>query len=193
MRWLGIALCMGTAVAAGPAWERVRLGGDAGDRVVEARVVVEARDGSLLLEHRDQRLEVVPAADVGDRAPLEPSSESPPSREVGDEVLRTLPRGFDQLATRHYVVCFDTSRAYAQWCAALFERLHDAFMNFWRQAGLELAGPDHPLVVVIFADRQRYEEHAARDLGAASSRPACRQKFMNPSWSRSKSAAHHMA
>ena len=170
MRWLGLALCMGAAVAAGPVWERVHLAGDAGDRVVEAQVVVEALDGSLLLQHRDQRLEVAAAADVGDRALIEPPPTTPTPREVGADVLRTLPAGFDQLATRHYVVCFDTSRAYAQWCAALFERLHDAFMNFWRQAGLELAGPDHPLVVVIFADRQRYEEHAARDLGAATDR-----------------------
>jgi hypothetical protein len=170
MRWLGLALCMGAAVAAGPAWERVRLGGDSGDRVVEARVVVEALDGSLLLEHRDQRLEVVPSGEVRERAAIESSVESPTPRELGADVLRTLPEGFDQLATRHYVVCFDTSRAYAQWCAALFERLHDAFVNFWRQAGFELAGPDRPLVVVIFADRQRYEQHAARDLGAATDR-----------------------
>lgn len=167
MRWLGLALCMGAAVAAGPAWERVRLDGG---RVVDARVVVEALDGSLLLEHRDQRLEVVPSADVGERVSIESPTASPTPRELGADVLRTLPEGFDQLATRHYVVCFDTSRAYAQWCAALFERLHDAFVNFWRQAGFDLAGPDRPLVVVIFADRERYERHAAEDLGAATER-----------------------
>lgn len=167
MRWLGLAVCIGAVAAAGPAWERVRLGDD---RVVEARVVVEALDGSLLLEHRDQRLEVVAAADVGDRAPLVASPKATSPRDVGAAVLRTLPEGFDQVVTRHYVVCFDTSRAYAQWCAALFERLHDAFANVWRQAGLELAEPEHPLVVVIFADRQRYEAHAAGDLGAAADR-----------------------
>jgi hypothetical protein len=147
----------------------VRLG-DAGDRVVEARVVVEAVDGSLLLEHGDQRLEVVPPADVGERVSIDSPIESPTPREVGTAVLRTLPGGFDHLATRHYVVCFDTSRAYAQWCAALFERLHDAFVNFWRQAGFEITGPERPLVVVIFADRERYEEHVAADLGAATDR-----------------------
>jgi len=170
MRWLGLALGMGAAVAAGPDWEHVRLGGDPGDRVVEAQVVVEALDGSLLLEHRDQRLEVVSAAAVAARVPIESPRESLSPRELGADVLRTLPEGFDQLATRHYVVCFDTSRAYAQWCAALFERLHEAFVNFWRKSGLELAGTDEPLVVVIFADRERYEQHAAGDLGAATDR-----------------------
>ncbi len=170
MRFVGFALCLSFAVAAPVVWERVRIAGDSGERVVEGRVVVEALDGSLLVEHADQRLEVVPGAEVQGREAVPTAPEPFAPRALGDAVLRTLPAGFDQLATRHYVVCFDTSRAYAQWCAALFERLHDAFMNFWRQAGFEVAEPEHPLVVVIFADRQRYEEHAAADLGAATDR-----------------------
>lgn len=170
MRFVGFALCLSFAVAAPAVWERVRIAGDSGERVVEGRVVVEAQDGSLLVEHADQRLEVVPGADVQSREAVPTAPEPFAPRALGDAVLRTLPAGFDQLATRHYVVCFDTSRAYAQWCAALFERLHDAFMNFWRQAGFEVAEPEHPLVVVIFADKQRYEEHAAADLGAATDR-----------------------
>jgi hypothetical protein len=85
-------------------------------------------------------------------------------------VLAELPAGFSLLTTRHYVVCFDTSRDYAQWCAALFERLHETFGNFWSQAGLEIVDPPRPLVVVIFADRAAYERHAAGDLGAAADR-----------------------
>lgn len=170
MRFVGFAIVVGLALAAPAAWERVRVVGDAGERVVEGRVIVDAQDGSLLLEHQDQRLELVPGADVrGREASAEPPEPLAP-RALGAAVLSTLPVGFDQLATRHYVVCFDTSRAYAQWCAALFERLHDAFVNFWRQAGFEVEEPTHPLVVVIFADRQRYEEHAAADLGAATDR-----------------------
>ncbi|MEI6241024.1 MAG: DUF1570 domain-containing protein [Planctomycetia bacterium] len=170
MRFVGFVICLGLAVVAPSAWERVRIAGDAGDRVVEGRVVVEAQDGSLLLEHPDQRLELVSGAGVRGREAVDAPPEPLAPRALGDAVLRTLPAGFDQVATRHYVVCFDTSRAYAQWCAALFERLHDAFMNFWRQAGFEVEEPARPLVVVIFADRQRYEAHAAADLGAATDR-----------------------
>lgn len=170
MRFVGFAIWLGFAIAAPAAWERVRIGGDSGERVVEGRVIVDAQDGSLLVEQADQRLELVPGAAVLGREVVPAPDEPLVPRALGDAVLRTLPDGFDQLATRHYVVCFDTSRAYAQWCAALFERLHDAFMNFWRQAGFEVAEPEHPLVVVIFADRQRYEEHAAADLGAATDR-----------------------
>jgi len=65
---------------------------------------------------------------------------------------------------------FPSSRAYAQWCGALFEKLHDAFINYWRKAGVEVETPRRPLVIVIFSDRERYEAHAARDLGAAADR-----------------------
>jgi len=166
----GIVLGVGLLHAAVPPWEAVRVAGPDGDRTVTARVMIEAEDGGLLLEYPDQRLEIAGAADVRERAPLAEPPGDPSPREVAAEVLRSLPAGFDHLATRHYVVCFDTSRAYAQWCAALFERLHDAFISYWRHAGLELEDPQRPLVVVIFADRARYEQSVAGDLGAASDR-----------------------
>jgi len=149
--------------------ERVEVRGDAGQRQVEGVVVVEAVDGGLLLERADERLELIQPAAIHARAVVEhPAVESP--RDLGRRILGELPTGFDLLVTKHYCICFDTSRAYAQWCAALFERLHDAFANFWKQAGLEMTPPPRPLLVVIFADRQRYEAFAARDLGAAADR-----------------------
>lgn len=146
--------------------------GDAAPRTLEGSIVVEAVDGGMLLRLDDQRLELVQPDAVLERRPL-PAPEddgAPTARDVGTRILAGLPAGFDMLATRHYVVCFDTSRAYAQWCASLFERLHATFLNYWKKAGLEIETPREPLVVVIFADRKRYEAFAARDLGAASDR-----------------------
>ena len=149
--------------------ERVEVRGDGERRPVEGVVVVEAVDGGLLLEREDERLELVQPDVILSRTPVaRPEVESP--RDLGRRILGELPPGFDLLVTKHYCVCFDTSRAYAQWCAALFERLYDAFANFWKQAGLEMSPPPRPLLVVIFADRQRYEAFAARDLGAAADR-----------------------
>ena len=157
--------------AAAVARERLALVVDGADgpRHLEGSVVVEAADGSVLLELDDQRLELVPGDGIRSREEAEAPADLEP-REQGRRILAELPEGFDLLVTKHYVVCHDTSRAYAQWCAALFEKLHDAFVNYWRKAGVEVASPRHPLVVVIFADRQRYEAFAARDLGAAADR-----------------------
>ncbi|MSR25736.1 MAG: DUF1570 domain-containing protein [Planctomycetaceae bacterium] len=143
---------------------------DGGERALEGTVIVEAADGAMLLELDDQRLELLQGNEVHSRRTVDAPSTASTPREEGNRILAELPAGFDLLVTRHYVICFDTSRAYAQWSGALFEKLHDAFLNYWRKAGVEVEAPRRPLVVVIFSDRQRYEAHAARDLGAAADR-----------------------
>jgi len=144
--------------------------GDEGERALEGAVVVEATDGAMLIELDDQRLELVSGEALRSRRTIPPMAVDVTPREEGKRILAELPEGFDLLVTRHYVICFDTSRAYAQWCGALFEKLHEAFINYWRKAGVEVEATRRPLVVVIFSDRQRYEAHAARDLGAAADR-----------------------
>jgi hypothetical protein len=150
--------------------ERIEISSSAGSRTLEATVLVEAADGGLLVERDDEQYEILEPGSIASREPLPmaPAAETP--RELGQRILAELPAGFDVHVTKHYVVCFDTSRDYARWCAALFERLHEAFGNFWGRAGLDVADPPRPLVVVIFADRAAYEAHAARDLGAAAGR-----------------------
>ena len=158
--------------AAGPevATDRVAISLRDG-ATVTGQIVVEAQDGGLLLEHDDGRYEILQPARLAGRPPEPaPAGEPDTPQALGRRILAELPPGFDVHVTKHYVVCFDTSRDYAKWCASVFERLHDAFGTFWTRAGLEIRDPPRPLVVVIFADRQRYEAHAADTLGAAASR-----------------------
>ncbi|NDC63976.1 MAG: DUF1570 domain-containing protein [Planctomycetia bacterium] len=177
MRWAraaacGLCVCARLTVAAEIERIEVRRPDDpaAAHRTLEAAVLVEALDGGLLVETPDQRQEILPPASIVDRKAIERPAADQSPREVGRRILGELPAGFDLLVTRHYVICFDTTRAYAQWCGALFERLHDAFINHWQRADMPLEGPTRPLIVVIFADRRRYEAAAARDLGTASDR-----------------------
>ena len=139
-------------------------------REVAGTVLVEASDGGILMEQGDGRLEVIQPGTIVSRAPLAPIPPPESPRDLGRRILGELPAGFDFLVTKHYLVCFDTSREYARWAASLFERLHDGFTNFWTRAGCELTDPERPLVVVIFSDRRRYEEHAALELGTAKDR-----------------------
>lgn len=176
--WAGRRLCVLCALCASSgapadAGEPVRLevrADDGATIAIEGTVEVEAADGGLLLARPDQRLDVISAGSVVRRTPLAAVPDPGTPQEIGRRVLGELPAGFDVLVTKHYVVCFDTSRSYAQWAAALFERLHEAFANFWDRAGFEITRPEQPLIVVIFADRRRYEEHASGDLGAATDR-----------------------
>ena len=138
-------------------------------RAITGRLVVEAADGGLLLEHDDGRYELFEPGTVASRTAIEATV--PATTDVtSQQILATLPPGFDVLQTKHYIVCFDTTRDYAKWCAALFERLHDAFGNYWSRGGIEISGVERPLVVVIFADQKTYAAHAAADLGTAADR-----------------------
>lgn len=157
-----------------PVWARVDVRRDSGGRLethtVEGVIRAEAADGGLLLEQADGRLDLYQPAAIAAREPIPPPVGVETPRDLGRRILGELPAGFDLLVTKHYVVCFDTSRQYAQWAASLFERLHDGFTNFWSQAGFDVRPPERPLIVVIFSDRSRYEEFASRDLGAATDR-----------------------
>lgn len=150
----------------------VREDGSGSERTLEGRVVVEAVDGGLLFERFDSSLQVLEPGTILARHPVsgEPFEESPEA--MGRRILAELPEGFELLVTRHYCVCHDTSRAYAQWCAAVFERLYDAFTNFWHKAGFDVRPPTRPLAVVIFSDQARYMAHAAAALGPAADRVA---------------------
>jgi hypothetical protein len=167
-----LALACTLAGAAEPAAprERVETRTAAGPRTLEGTVVVEAVDGGVLLELDDQRYELLQPDAITARQPLagDPPEQTP--RDLGRRILGELPPGFDLHVTKHFVVCFDTSRDYAVWCASLFERLFDTFVTYWSNAGVEIRRPDRPLVVVIFAERRDYEAYAARDLGAAADR-----------------------
>lgn len=157
----------GDVPAAPPAWERVGVRGPDGEKTVEGAVVTEAADGGLLLERADQRYETLLPDVIASREPLAaPPPDAP--RDLGRRILSELPAGFDVHVTRHYVICFNTSRDYAKWAGGLFERLHDAFLGSWQRAGLPVHEPGRPLIVVIFADRRDYQACATRDVGAGA-------------------------
>ena len=60
------------------------------------------------------------------------------SPELASRLLGELPKGFEVHTTKHYLIAYNTSKAYAQWCGSLFERLYGAFTNYWTRQGFEL-------------------------------------------------------
>jgi len=158
-------------------WERVSIRGDDGARTISGVVVAEVADGGLLVELPDQRYEPLPPDVIVSRESFPaPAAESP--RDLGRRVLAELPPGFDVHVTRHYVICFNTSRDYAKWAGGLFERLYDAFLGSWRRAGLNVHEPDRPLIVVIFSDRRDYQARATRDVGSGAERVSGYYSFL---------------
>ncbi len=174
-RWhVFVATLASVAVAVGgatePAVERLTVNTVDG-RDVSGEIVVEALDGGVLLEQDDGRYELLTPDRIATRSAAADAAPATP-QDIGRRILAELPPGFELLVTKHYIVCYDTSRDYAKWSVAVFERLHDAFGNYWTRAGLEVHDPPRPLPVVIFADRRAYEAHAADALGGAAGRVA---------------------
>jgi hypothetical protein len=131
---------------------------------VSGKIVVTAQDGGVMLQAPDGVLwNLLPQEIVRhtqDEQPFVPMS----SDAIAKELAAELP-GFEIHTTVHYVICHNTSKAYAQWCGALFERLYLAFTTYWSHQGLKMSQPEMPLVVLVFADGDGYARFTADELG----------------------------
>ena len=132
---------------------------------VTGRLLVKAEDGGLLILARDGVLCAIQPGEVVKDVSNEEEFASFSRDEIAKRLLADLPQGFRVHSTAHYLICYDTSMAYAQWCGGLFERLYSAFTNYWSRKGFDLAKPEFPLVAVLFADREAYLKHSKAELG----------------------------
>lgn len=133
------------------------------------RLLVSDSAGGVLLEESNGRQWVIEADAVMDRTATKQAFASLTHEQLASQILTELPEGFKTHTTQHYVVCYNTSRAYAQWTSSLLERLHRAFTNYWSTHGVELTEPEFPLVVVVYATQQQYRVASADELGDAAS------------------------
>lgn len=147
--------------------ERVVFQRNGQEQAVEGRLLLTAQDGGVLLMTPDGVLWAVPPDQQVSRAaeakPFTPLS----ANELGAKLLAELPPGFELYQTANYLICHDTSKAYAQWCGSLFERLYLAFTNYWRRRGFEIRQPEFPLVAIVFADRDAYVRYSRDEVGDA--------------------------
>ena len=152
------------------AMEHVVLKRDDREIEISGRLLVTAEDGGLMILAADGMLWRVPPEEIvkrdSDDKPLQPLTQE----QLGEQLLKELPPGFELHFTQHYVICHNTSKVYAQWCGALFERLYKAFTNFWSRKGFDLHEPEFPLAALVFADRESYSRFQSRELGAAAAK-----------------------
>lgn len=136
-------------------------------RTIESRVLLEAQDGGLLLEGRDGRLwNVTPKQlQTNERSSeaFRPLSADQLGVQLAKEVAEFgIKTPTQVVVTKHFVICSTAGRVYAEWCGSLFERLHDAFQAYWKNAGLELREAEFPLPAVVLKDRTEFAEYATK-------------------------------
>ena len=166
MRYLAFVTVVVMAGNDGHALDYLKVKQDGQTVHLTGKILVEAEDGGVLLRDRLGAL-----WDVQPEQILSRDSDARPfkqlqSADLQAALIKELPSGFKIHKTAHYVVCYNTSPAYAQWCGALYERLHRAFYSYWKQRGLELRPTEHPMVAIVFDGRASYEVFAEKDLGA---------------------------
>ena len=166
MIWLPLILLL-TLSGVSLALENVTVRRDGTDLQLQGRILLEARDGGVMLQTRDGIIWFVQPQETVSRATDETPFQPYTAKELADRILVDLPPGFEVLHNDPYVICYSTSRAYAQWCGSLFGRLHRAFTSYWKHRDFELTEPEFPLVAVVFADKRSYINYARPEVGDA--------------------------
>jgi hypothetical protein len=165
-----VALCVGGGWQAEQldALERVSVRRDGRDVEVVGQVLVEAQDGGLLLEAPDGALWIIQPEELvrrtADAAAFQPWGPD----EMARQLLVEFPSGFKIHQTANYVICYNTSDAYAQWCGSLYERLYRGYHGYWKNRGCALRKPAFPLVALVFDDKESYARYAEKELGDAT-------------------------
>lgn len=173
--WIIATAILGLVLAQAPpsrglAVDIITRRADGMEQVLAGRVLVAAADKSLLLQTPDGVLWPVLPEELlrrdQDDAPFKPLGQ----QAQGERMLAQLPAGFEVYRTKHYVICYNSSKAYAQWCGALFERLYAAFHTFWTHRGFKLQEPEFPLVALVFGDQKSYVAYAEGELKETASK-----------------------
>ena len=89
------------------------------------------------------------------------------AKELATKTLALMPPGSKAIFTDHFVVCFNTSDAYARWNANLYEHLYKGFYGFWRKMGVDLTPPRFPLVALVFETKEDYVNYARKEFEGA--------------------------
>jgi len=163
----GIVLCLiGTAANA---LDLVTVRQGSAQAELEGRVVTAAQDGGVLLETLDGVLHAIQPDKIVSRR-TDNRAFTPYTREqLGQKLLSELPKGFESFQTAHYVICYNTTREYAQWCGSLYEQLYRAFTSYWQHRKFVIAEPQFPLAAVVFAKRREYVDYASNEVGGMAS------------------------
>jgi hypothetical protein len=151
-----------------PALDHVTIRQGEKQKELSGRVEVEAVDGGVLLLTADGVLWPLPKEEIVSRRSDEKPF-LPLSRDALTKQLTTELKGFRIHKTKHYLIAYNTSPAYAEWVGSLFERLHSAFYNYWTRKGAALHEPHFPLVALVFGSKESYALYSRTELGDATS------------------------
>jgi hypothetical protein len=136
-------------------------------RDIIGKSMLEAVDGSFLVQGIDSQIWRVSADRLKQRTPGTKPFSPISKPDLGAQLVQEMGADFHTHLTKTYVICTNTSAAYAKWCGDLLERLATAFQVYWnhRDRGFKTVAPEFPLVALIFQQQTQYAEFATADVG----------------------------
>jgi hypothetical protein len=156
------------APAAALGLEYVTIQQNGSQKELVGKLEVEAEDGGVMLLTDDGVLWPLPKEEIVSRKSDDKPFAPLPAAELAKKLTAELPAGFKIHQTKNYLICYNTSQAYAQWVGGLFERLNSAFYNYWTRRGIEMRPSQFPLVALVFDSKSSYAQHARGELGDAT-------------------------
>lgn len=165
---LSITILLALTVSTGHAFEQLTIVRDEERHHVVGELVIEAADGGLLLLAADGTLWAIQPEEIVERASNDTLLDPLEADALADHLLEEMPEGFQVHQTAHYLIVYNTSRAYAQWVGRLYERLYRGYYNYWDQRGHDLHEPSAPLIALVFDDRATYARYGRDELGDAA-------------------------
>ena len=134
--------------------------------VLQGEILVEAQDGGVLFQNRQGKLWLVQPNELIEKVDNDDVPKPLDSDELSKEILKELPDGFRVYETKHFVICYNTSKSYAKWIGSLYERLYRGFSGYWRtKRGWKIDEPDRPLPVIVFSNKEDYSRYVKTELG----------------------------
>lgn len=165
-------LCLApvTSLAAEPPEvRRVSFEQDHQLKTVTGEVVAENPEFGQLLLDADGALTAVSPSELKRVEVLDQPLKGTSPKELGVKTLALMPAGSKYIVTDHFVICYNTSDAYARWNANLYDRLYKGFHRYWKERGVELKPPRFPMVALVFATQADYLQFANKEFPGAES------------------------
>ncbi len=136
-------------------------------RVLFGREIADYRDleknGKYLLEDDYGYIRVIPneaivSVEDAPDLPLDELKES-----LQKDLLSEFGVRFSIKSSKRYILVYNSSDAYADWCLRLFESLADGFEKFAKHNELNLKERVQPMVVVVFATKAEFVQYASNE------------------------------
>jgi hypothetical protein len=129
---------------------------------VTGRVLVEARDGGVLLLERNGRIRQLSPASVESRTISDVQYSPMTGDELGTDLLSQVLPGFEIVQTNHYLICSNSSEEYSEFIGKLLERVYDEYFKFMKDLDVPVSDPGFPLPVIVLQSEADFKEFATR-------------------------------